>query len=73
MTVRHRCRGDSTGRVPERSPSVGHPERSAIAGHGLWTAPELWKTHKPRFPQARWTARPDRAPPTRSTGILVVF
>ena len=27
----------------------------------LWTVPELWKTHKPRFPRARWTAN---APPT---------
>jgi len=35
---------------------------------GPWIGPELWNTHKTRFPRARWTARTERAPPTRSTG-----
>jgi hypothetical protein len=29
---------------------------------GLWTVPELWKTHSPRFPHARWTAHSPRRP-----------
>jgi len=35
---------------------------SAIDRGGLWTVPELWKTHRPRFPQARWTAQRTRRP-----------
>jgi len=38
----------------------------------LWTVPELWKTHKMRFPQARWTAHNTRRP-QRPTGPLVFY
>ena len=39
--------------------------RGRRSAKSLWIVPELWKTHRTRFPHARWT-RTERAP-TRST------
>ena len=41
----------------------------AADAKSLWIVPDLWKTHRTRFPQGPWT-RTERAP-TRSTGPIV--
>ena len=68
-----RFRGDSTGPPSARSWFIGHPERSTIGRDGLWTVPELWKTHTPRFPQARWTAQRTRRPHGPQGTLLCYF
>ena len=65
--------GIPTGRPTSRSSWRGHPERSTIAGPALWAVPELWKTHRPRFPQARWTAHRARRPHGPQGFILLIF
>jgi hypothetical protein len=54
-----------------RSEIVAPGAAQAVAGNAksLWIVPDLWKTHRTRFPQGPWT-RTERAP-TRSTGINV--
>jgi hypothetical protein len=31
--------------------------RASLLRGSLWSAPDLWKTHRTRFPQGRWTHR----------------
>lgn len=40
--------GDASGLPASRA---RHPPRSNARRGGLWTVPELWKTHRTRFPQ----------------------
>ena len=56
-----------------RSEIVAPGAADAVAGDtkSLWIAPDLWKTHRTRFPQGPWT-RAERAP-TRSTGIALLL
>jgi hypothetical protein len=44
-------RGDATGRATSRSWRIRRPVRSCWRRSSLWTVPELWKTHRARFPQ----------------------
>jgi hypothetical protein len=30
---------------------------ASLMRSSLWIAPDLWKTHRTRFPQGRWTQR----------------
>jgi len=55
--------GDTMGRPTSRSSFVGHPTRSAISRSGLWTVPELWKTHRTAFPTSSLDGA-QNAPPT---------
>ena len=67
-----RFRGDSVGRPTSRSSRIGHPERSPIVGDGLWTVPELWKTHSTRFPQARLDGAQNAPPTTAHKAFLFI-
>lgn len=52
MKRRHAdLRGMPTGRPTWRSSCIGHPVRSCWTRGRLWTVPDLWKTHRTRFPQ----------------------
>ena len=42
---------DARGRARSRSSRVRLPVRSCWRRASLWTVPELWKTHRTRFPQ----------------------
>jgi len=46
--------------------SRANAARASLRRSSLWIVPDLWKTHRTRFPQGRWTALKN-APPTRST------
>jgi hypothetical protein len=52
------------GRSEIVAPGAAHAV--AFSAKSLWIVPDLWKTHRTRFPQGPWT-RTERAP-TRSTG-----
>jgi hypothetical protein len=64
--------GDAAGRSPCRSSRIGHPGRSRWSRGSLWTVPELWKTHRTRFPQllGRRTERAAHNGPQASFFVL---
>lgn len=41
----------------------GAAQAVAADAKRLWIVPDLWNTHRPRFPQGPWT-RTERAPTT---------
>jgi hypothetical protein len=61
--------GARRGMLRSTAPTIVAPGASCtveLRRGSLWIAPDLWKTHRARFPQGRWTALKN-APPTRST------
>jgi hypothetical protein len=51
MNARRGSPEDATGRPAWRSSFLGRPVRSCWRRGSMWTVPELWKTHRTRFPQ----------------------
>lgn len=47
MRIARGCYGSATLTIVV----IGHPVRSCWRRASLWTVPELWKTHRTRFPQ----------------------
>ena len=38
---------------------IGHRRGASLMRGSLWIAPDLWKTHRTRFPQGRWKTAQD--------------
>jgi hypothetical protein len=66
-------RGDAPGRATSRSSRARLPVPSCWRRGSLWTVPELWKTHRPRFPQllGRRTARAAHNGPQAFVSIVL--
>ena len=66
-------RGCSQVGRPSRSSLTGPPVRSRWSRGSLWTVPELWKTHRTRFPQllGRRTERAAHNGPQASSFVFL--
>jgi len=51
--------------------SRANAARASLRRSSLWIVPDLWKTHRTRFPQGRWTHRTRPHAPQASSFLIL--